>query len=183
MRNEIKTERLMLRRTRNSDAQTMACRINNPEILRMTATLPMPYFTLTAEFWLMRASADWRRGESFAYAITAEDDSMMGVVDLFKNDQNDWEIGYWIGKEFWGHGYMPEAAKGLLRESFRVFDTPYIDAGYFADNPASGRVLEKLGFIDKNEPSNLFSVARGKRSQGIELRLPRTMAARWQMTV
>lgn len=180
MRNEIKTERLTLRRTRNADAQTLARRINDPDILRMTATLPMPYFALTAEFWLMRASASWRQGLSFAYAITAEDDSIMGVVDLFKNDQDDWEIGYWIGKEFWGYGYMPEAAKGLLSEGFRVFDVPYIDAGYFADNPASGRVLEKLGFIDKNDPSRLFSVARGERFDGIELRLPRNTAARWQ---
>lgn len=180
MRNEIHTERLILRRTRNTDAQTMAKHINDPEILRMTASLPMPFFSLSAEFWLMRASADWRRGRSFAYAITYEDDSMMGVVDLFKNDQDDWEIGYWIGKDFWGKGYMPEAAKGLLAEGFRTFDAPYIDAGYFADNPASGRVLEKLGFINKNEPSRLFSVARGKRYKGIELRLPRNTAARWQ---
>ena len=104
---------------------------------------------------------------------------MMGVVDLFKNDQDDWEIGYWIGKEFWGKGYMSEAAKGLLAESFCVFDIPYIDAGYFSDNPASGRVLEKLGFVDKNEPSSLFSVARGECYEGIELRLPRNTAARW----
>lgn len=180
MRNQIKTERLVLRRTRNSDAQTMARRINEPDILRMTATLPMPYFALTAEFWLMRATADWCQGNSFAYAITRTDDSIMGVVDLFKNSEGDWEIGYWIGKEFWGEGYMPEAAKALLSEGFRVFDVPYIDAGYFEDNPASGRVLEKLGFIDKNEPSNLFSVARGERYVGIELRLRRNTAARWQ---
>ena len=179
MRDQIKTERLTLRRTQSTDAQTMARRINDPDILRMTATLPMPYFTLTADFWLIRAAADWRQGNSFAYAITHTDDSMMGVVDLFKNSEDDWEIGYWIGKEFWGKGYMPEAAKALLSEGFRVFDAPYIDAGYFEDNPASGRVLEKLGFVDKNEPSRLFSVARGERFTGIELRLPRNTAARW----
>ncbi len=179
MRDEIKTERLLLRRTRNSDAQTMTRRINDPEILRMTATLPMPYLSLSADFWLLRAAANWRQGLSFAYAITAADDSIMGIVDLFKNDQDDWEIGYWIGKEFWGFGYMPEAAKALLLEGFRVFDVPYIDAGYFSDNPASGRVLEKLGFIDKNDPSKLFSIARGERYEGIELRLPRNTAVRW----
>lgn len=179
MRTEIETERLKLRRTHKDDAQIMAKRINNPDILRMTASLPMPYFSLVAEFWLIRAAANWRRGLSYAYAITGDDDSLMGVVDLFRNDQNDWEIGYWIGKDFWGKGYISEAAKGLLAEAFHTFDMPYIDAGYFADNPASGRVLEKLGFIDKNEPSNLFSVARGARYKGIELRLPRNIAARW----
>ena len=185
MRNQIHTDRLILRRTRTEDAKVMTQRINHPEILLMTASLPMPFFSLAAEYWLIRAAANWRRGRAFAYAITQKgaghDDSMMGVVDLFMNSENDWEIGYWIGKDFWGAGFMSEAAKGLLSEAFRTFDMPYIDAGYFEDNLASGRVLEKLGFISKNEPSYLFSVARGERFSGIELRLSRNMAARWQL--
>ena len=179
MRDQIQTKRLTLRRPRLSDAKMMAKRLNNPDILRMTATLPMPFFALSGEFWLMRAAANWRLGHSYAYAITHTDDSLMGIVDLFKNHEDDWEIGYWLGKDFWGKGYMPEAAKALLSEAFQTFDTPYIDAGYFKDNPASGRVLEKLGFVAKNETSNLYSVARGKRYTGIELRLPRNTAYRW----
>jgi len=182
MRDHIQTERLTLRRPRLSDARTMARRINDPDILLMTVTLPMPFFTLTAEFWLMRATANWRRRQSYAYAITSTDDSLMGVVDLFKNEHDDWEIGYWLGKEFWGKGYMPEAAKALLTESFYTLDMPYIDAGYFEDNPASGRVLEKLGFVAKNETSHLYSVARGQRFTGIELRLARNTAQRWNIT-
>jgi len=142
----------------------------------------MPFFALAGEFWLMRATANWRRGQSYAYAITGTDDSLMGIVDLFKNEDNDWEIGYWLGKEFWGKGYMPEAAKALLTESFHTLDIPYIDAGYFEDNPASGRVLEKLGFVSKNVSSNLYSVARGERFTGIELRLVRNTALRWNET-
>ncbi len=182
MRDHIQTERLTLRRPRLSDAGIMARRINDPDILLMTATLPMPYFSLTAEFWLMRATANWRRGQSYAYAITGPDDSLMGIVDLFKNAHGDWEIGYWLGKEFWGKGYMQEAARALLIESFHVLDIPYIDAGYFEDNPASGHILEKLGFVAKTETSNLYSVARGKRFTGIELRLARGTAQRWGIT-
>ncbi|MBL4853731.1 MAG: GNAT family N-acetyltransferase [Robiginitomaculum sp.] len=182
MRDHIQTERLTLRRPRLSDAHTMTKRINDPEILLMTATLPMPFFTLSGEFWLMRVAANWRRGHSYAYAITGTDDSLMGIVDLFKNEHGDWEIGYWLGKEFWGKGYMQEAAKALLTESFHTLDIPYIDAGYFKDNPGSGRVLEKLGFVSKNETSNLYSVARGERFAGIELRLPRNTAHRWSET-
>ncbi len=173
MRQHIQTKRLTLRRPRLSDAKMMAKHLNDPDILRMTASLPMPFFTLSGEFWLMRAAANWRRGHSYAYAITRGDDSLMGVVEVFKNHKDDWEIGYWLGKTFWGKGYMQEAAKALLYESFHALDMPYIDAGYFKDNPASGRVLEKLGFIAKNINSNLYSVARGKRYTGIELRLPR----------
>ncbi len=182
MRDHIQTERLILRRPRLSDAHIMARRINDPDILLMTATLPMPFFTLAGEFWLMRAAANWRRSTSYAYAITGSDDSLMGVVDLFRNEHDDWEIGYWLGKEFWAKGYMQEAARALLVESFCALDIPYIDAGYFEDNPASGRVLEKLGFVAKNETSNLYSVARRERFTGIELRLSRNTVHRWDET-
>ena len=182
MRDRIHTERLTLRPPRLSDAKTMARRINDPDILRMTATLPMPYFSLVAEFWLMRAAANWRRGVSYPYAITSENDEIMGVVELYKNENNDWEIGYWIAKKFWGMGYMPEAVKALLSEAFHTLDMAYIDAGHYNDNPASGRVLEKLGFIAKNHTSNTYSVARSQRFTSIEFRLYRNTALRWSAT-
>ena len=61
----------------------------------------------------------------------------------------------------------------MINETFRSFDIEYIDAGYFYDNPASGRVLEKLGFERKDEGSHLYSISRGEKAAGIELRLPR----------
>jgi len=176
MREIITTDRLTLRRPAHADAPVMARLLNDPDILRMTASLPQPFFTLAAEFWIMKQTADWQRGLSYAYVITNQNDGFMGVMDLFTNCDGDWEIGYWLARDYWGHGYITEAASAVISEGFRVFDLAFVDAGYFVDNPASGRVLDKLGFISKNEPSNLYSVARAQRCAGIELRLGRKTA-------
>lgn len=55
-------------------------------------------------------------------------------------------LGYWIGKPYWGHGYASEAAHRVIRFAFDELDAKLLTAGWFFDNPASGRILEKLGF-------------------------------------
>ena len=173
MRNTLNTERLVLRQPVLTDAERMSELMSDEDIVRMTASIPYPFIPLAAEFWIMRQASDWRRGNSYGYAITQDGGEIMGVMDLFQNGDGDKEVGYWIGRPYWGNGYITEAAQAVLDEGFRSFDIDYIDAGYFYDNPASGRVLEKLGFVRKEMGSNLYSVARGERAAGIELRLPR----------
>lgn len=175
MREVLTTDRLILRQPTLDDASTMAKLLNEKEIVNMTASLPHPFLSLSAEFWIMRQYANWQRGIEHDYMIT-HDGNIMGVMGLFENKVGDKEIGYWIGKPYWGKGYITEAANSLVAESFSHFSIPYIDAGYYEDNPASGRVLEKLGFVSKNETSNLYSIGRGASALGIELRLHRKTA-------
>ena len=173
MRDILKTERLVLRKPVLADATRMSDLMSDPDITRMTATIPYPFIPLAAEFWIMRQKSNWERGLSYGYAITENGGDIMGVMDLFTNGDGDREIGYWLGKPYWGKGYITEAARAIIDEAFARFEIDYIDAGYFYDNPASGRVLDKLGFERKEMGSNLYSVARGERAAGIELRLHR----------
>ena len=173
MRETLKTENLVLRRPVMTDATRMANLLSDPDIVRMTASIPYPFFPISAEFWIMAHRANWNRGISFGYAITKDGGDLMGIMDLFTNSDGDREIGYWIGRPYWGNGYITEAAQALIDEAFSTFDIPFIDAGYFYDNPASGRVLKKLGFVEKEMGSNLYSIARKERAAGIELRLTR----------
>lgn len=173
MKETLKTERLVLRQPVITDAARMSTLLSDMDIVRMTCTLPYPYLPLAAEFWVMQHAASRRLGTSYGYAITKDGGEIMGIMDLFTNGDGDKEVGYWIGKPYWGNGYITEAAQAVIEEGFRCFDMDYIDAGYFYDNPASGRVLEKLGFERKEMGSNLYSVARGERAAGIELRLHR----------
>ena len=173
MRETLNTERLVLRQPVITDAVRMSALLTDEDIVRMTCTIPYPYLPLAAEFWIIQHAANRRLGNSFGYAISQGGGEIMGVMDLFTNGDGDKEIGYWIGRPYWGNGFITEAAQAVLDEGFRTFDVDYIDAGYFYDNPASGRVLEKLGFERKEMGSNLYSVARGERAAGIELRLPR----------
>lgn len=175
MRDVLTTDRLILRQPTLDDAPTMAALLNEKDIVRMTASLPHPFLSLSAEFWIMRQYANWQRGIEHDYMIT-HDGNLMGVMGLFDNKVGDKEIGYWIGKPYWGKGFITEAAKTLIAESFATLSMPYIDAGYYQDNTASGRVLEKLGFVSKNETSTLFSIGRGESALGIELRLHRKTA-------
>ena len=70
------------------------------------------------------------------------------------------EIGYWIGMPYWGHGYVTEAARAVMAFAFEALDRPTLVSSRFADNPASGRVLEKLD-LDDIGPTQLHSLSRG----------------------
>ncbi len=177
MRDILTTSRLSLRPPQLSDAPVMAQLMNKPEILRMTASPAPIVFTLSIEFLILKQLSQRNRGLGFAYAITDQvNGDFMGEMDLFANRAGGKEIGYWIGKPYWGKGYITEAAKALIQESFSRLPIEHIDAGYFDDNPASGRVLSKLGFVEKNESPDVFSIARGEYASGIELRLHRKTA-------
>lgn len=88
------------------------------------------------------------------YAICEKNnDIAIGSIELKLNGHTDMterddecELGYWIGKPFWGRGYMPEAAKELLKRGFDELGMTKIWCGYYDGNQKSKRVQEKLGF-------------------------------------
>lgn len=75
-----------------------------------------------------------------------ETGKFIGTIDLRVEDQhNIAEIGYALNRDFWGKGYMPEAANELLRLGFEELQLMRIFATHDSDNPQSGRVMEKIG--------------------------------------
>ncbi|MBE6934428.1 MAG: GNAT family N-acetyltransferase [Ruminococcaceae bacterium] len=92
---------------------------------------------------------------SECYAICEKgSDKAIGAIELKFNGRtnmtsrdDECELGYWLGKPFWGRGYMPEAANALLRRSFEVLGMTTVWCGYYEGNSKSKRVQEKLGFI------------------------------------
>lgn len=83
------------------------------------------------------------------YAICEKDSNKaIGAIELKLNGHpdNECELGYWLGKPFWGHGYMPEAARELLCRAFKVLGMLKIWCRYYDGNEKSKRVQEKLGF-------------------------------------
>ncbi|MBQ6844169.1 MAG: GNAT family N-acetyltransferase [Agathobacter sp.] len=89
------------------------------------------------------------------YAICEkENDKPIGSIELKLNGHTDMterddecELGYWLGKPYWGRGYMPEAAKEILRHGFEDLGMTTIWCGYYDGNSKSKRVQEKVGFI------------------------------------
>ena len=167
MRDLVKTERLTLRQTELRDAPAFSTLVSDFDIARMTGSIAYPYPLLSAEFKIMSLHAAKRRGLAHPYAVTLNgQDELIGIADLFKRDPTDlWEIGYWVGRPYWGRGYMTEACTALLGEADLALGPDDRVAGVFTDNPGSARVLEKLGFEKSGEPNTYFSMARLKRAR------------------
>lgn len=79
-------------------------------------------------------------------AIGAIELRFKGNTDLTERD-DECELGYWIGKPFWGRGYVPEAAEELIRHGFEELGMTTIWCGYYDGNMKSKRVQEKVGFV------------------------------------
>lgn len=88
--------------------------------------------------------------ETYAVCLR-EDGRAIGSIGLHRKDlaeaDDEYELGYWIGKAFWGRGLIPEAAQELLRHAFEDLGMNRIWCGYYDGNVKSRRVQEKLGFV------------------------------------
>ena len=88
--------------------------------------------------------------ETYAVCLK-EDGKPIGSVGLHRNDlaekEDEYELGYWIGKKFWGQGLIPEASRELLRHAFNDLNMQTVWCGYYDGNAKSRRVQDKLGFI------------------------------------
>ena len=142
------------------DARQIACCVNDMTMARNLARLPHPYAPSDALDWIADADKARAQGTVFAFVITHEVAGVIGSVGFNRAQGEAWEIGYWVDKAVQGKGVASEAAQALLTWAEREFGVTKVVAGHFQDNPASGRVLEKLGFERVGE-KQLYSLARG----------------------
>lgn len=155
----IETRRLALRAPGPQDVSRLAALANDLDIARMTLRLPHPYSVDDAESFVTQvAGQNPARAQTFV--IEHEDHGPVGVMGLFEDQDPAPEVGYWIGRPFWGRGYATEALEGALVWASKRWKRRALMAGHFADNPASGRVLEKAGFLYTGEVRKGFSRAR-----------------------
>ena len=157
---EFKSERFFMRPPKDKDARQIACCVNDKEMARNLARLPHPYAPLDALDWISYAKQAREAGTEYAFVITHAEAGVIGSVGFNRTSGDVWEIGYWVDKAVQGKGVATEAAQALLAWGEREFGVTRFAAGHFQDNPASGRVLEKLGFVRVGEKM-MFSSARG----------------------
>ena len=171
MRTQLKTRRLVLRPPELADAADIARLINDRDIARMTGSIPSPYFDLCAKYWIFKARAERRALSCFNYVIEDVRANVLGVTGVFLNSENGFELGYWLGKPYWGQGFISEANLALLSETFASLGVEKIFASCFDDNPGSLRVLKKLGFTPVGKTDTLYSIARGGCAPGTDFEL------------
>jgi len=165
------TPRLLLRPGWEEDAPALFRAIADEAIVRNLATAPWPYSFADAQTFLMRE----RSAHEPACLVFLRGDGaprLIGGVGFGRKPGDaDPEFGYWIARPHWGRGYATEAAAALIANARDSLRLKRLEAGHFLDNPASGRVLRKLGFRPTGRTVRRFSAGRGAEAQCREFTL------------
>ena len=144
----LKTNRLILRRFEESDAENIYEYAKDPDVGPI-AGWP-PHTSVSESLDVIRNV--FSAAECYAVCLK-EDGKAIGAIELKLNGHTDMtdrddecELGYWLGKPFWGQGIMPEAAGEMLRHAFEDLGMQKVWCGYYDGNTKSKRVQEKCGF-------------------------------------
>jgi RimJ/RimL family protein N-acetyltransferase len=122
---------------------------NDWEVVKTTLALPYPYPDGAAEQWISTHAERFRQGTELVLAITLKPDGLVvGSMSLMLRAVHQRaEFGYMVARERWNHGYCTEAARAIMRYGFEQLELNRIEATHFVRNPASGRVMQKLGMV------------------------------------
>ena len=152
----IETERLILRPWQEQDAEDLYTYASNPEVGPPAG-------------WPPHTSVDNSReiiknvlSKPETYAVCLKDGTPIGSIGLHLNGSTDMtdrddecELGYWIGKPYWGQGLIPEASRALLRYAFEELGMRAVWCGYYDGNEKSRKVQTKLGFVYQHKTAGL----------------------------
>ena len=164
---EIRTERLFLRGFTAADAPRIQALAGEREVASGTLTIPHPYEDGMAEIWIAGQAEAWDAKQMFTLAMTTGADGLVGAVGLrLVPEHRRAELGYWIGVPYWNRGYATEASAGVLEYGFTELSLNRIVARHYQRNPASGRVLEKLGM--RHEGTQRQHVVRWDQLEDLE---------------
>ena len=166
---KLETERLTLRPFQRADAGEFTRLAGDWAVASMTSDIPFPFAETQAHAWLSPVRGEVR------FAIQREG-RLIGGAGFYRRRSGAAELGFWLGRPWWGRGYATEAAQAVVRHGFKAHRVPGFSSAHFADNPVSGRVLAKLGF----EPAGrgwIGCAARGHDVEAITFWLDRKRAA------
>lgn len=145
---EIKSKKFTLRPFRMSDAESVAKHANDKAISRNLSSFPDPYTEKDARFWLGKKIKLQRQKNPqdivFGIEINHQIVGSIGLHDI--KHRHKAELGFWLGREFWGGGIMTDAVKKVANFGFKDLKLRRIHAGVLLFNKGSVRVLEKNGF-------------------------------------
>jgi RimJ/RimL family protein N-acetyltransferase len=143
----LQTDRLTLRPFRAADARDVQRLAGAREVADTTLHIPHPYPDGAAEAWIATHADQWVTQQDVVFAITLRTTGeLIGAIALkLEMALTQAEIGYWIGVDHWGRGYCTEAATAVAQFGFDALALHRVHSRHFLRNPASGRVMQKLG--------------------------------------
>jgi RimJ/RimL family protein N-acetyltransferase len=170
-----RTTRLLLRPGWAEDAPALVKAIADETIVRNLASAPWPFSLRDAEAFLA-APRDPVLPSLLIFERTEGEPALVGACGLGRRASGNVELGYWISRPHWGRGFATEAGQALVAIA-RALGIARLEASHFLDNPASGRVLEKLGFQPTGIIAPRLSCARGAEIPARYFRLEPAQAA------
>ena len=165
-----RSARLLLRPVWPEDWQAVYGGIADEGVVRNLALAPWPYSKQDARDFAARSGGDPRYPK---FLITlADSGKVIGCIGLDQDASRAEaaELGYWIAREHWGQGFATEAGRAVI-EIARVLGYGEVIASHFLDNPASGKVLEKIGFSPTGRIVARHSCGRGTEAMTAEYAL------------
>jgi RimJ/RimL family protein N-acetyltransferase len=143
----LKTDRLLLRPFTLADAPRVQILAGEYEIALNTALIQHPYPEGAAQTWITENEKEIAEGKCACFAVVDRGtEILMGAIGFnLEPKHRRAELGYWLGKPFWNRGFATEAGWELVRWAFQELEYQRVYAHHYARNPASGRVLEKIG--------------------------------------
>lgn len=156
----IETERFTLRPLRRSDAGLITMYTSDKRIAEGTRAIPHPLPPGTAENFIARAQAEDRVEDVWAIDGSRQGlAELLGIVSLTRLEDDQSEIGFWVGPGFWNTGFASEAVAALVAANPHESRTLFAEV--FQDNPGSARVLTNCGFEYLGDAES-WSLARGR---------------------
>lgn len=155
----VRTQRLTLRPAWLEDAPELAKAVAHETVVRNLAQVPWPYSLEDAQGFTA-SFVDPLAPRFLIFAHESGACQLIGAIGIDPFDGEPHALGYWITPSAWGRGYATEAGAAVLRAA-RARGIRKVSSQHFLDNPASGRVLRKLGFLPTGRVVSLYSRGRG----------------------
>lgn len=164
----ITTRRFTLRPVEAADAARWAELCSDPDIARNTARIPHPYALEDAQDFVAYAAQAMASGAEHIFAV-CRDGTAIACAGATPRDDAACELGYWVGADYRGQGVATEAGDAVLQFICAALKPQTLTSGHFTDNPASGKVLEKLGFKPTGEIRVMDSIGRGEKVDTVRM--------------
>ena len=145
LKEALKTERLIIKSPEIDDKVELTQLINDYAVVQWLSNTPFPYRLEDAEEFIERSQEKALKHEGYNFMIF-QNNTLLGGIALTDFNGPSCELGYWLGKQYWGNGFATEAVGGILNFGFDELKLNNIFAVYKIDNEASKNVLKKCGF-------------------------------------
>jgi len=153
----LESDIIKMRRLEHTDFANIIHYASAIEIANNTF-VPHPYPPEAAIEFIAVTRDAWDNNSGFVFALIEKaNDNFVGVMGLDPEPKHHFaEIGYWIGKPFWGKGYATSALRLIIQFGFEILEINRLQARHFTHNPASGRVMQKAGMIYEGTSRQAF---------------------------